>query len=144
MTAPVDAALDAELVARTRLAVLRLSRRLRQEVTPGITPSQQSALAAIEVRGPLTLGELAAFENVQPPSISRIVANLEAAGLVERTTDADDRRVNLVRTTAKGRAELDQIRDQRNAWLAERLATLDDDERARLAAALDVLDKLRG
>src|SRR5215471_8197821 len=113
--------IDQELVTRTRLAVLRLARRLRQQMTPGITPSQQSALAAIEHRGPLTLGELAAYENVQPPSITRIVGNLEAAELVERTTAAADRRVSLVQVTQLGRDELQAIRNQRDAWLAQRL-----------------------
>ena len=135
---------DTELVTRTRLAVLRLARRLRQQTLPGITPSQQSALAAIDHRGPLTLGELAAFENVRPPSITRIVAALEAERWVERTTDPDDRRVTTVQTTDRGRRELLRIREERNAWLAGRLADLDDDERARLAAALPVLERLIG
>jgi DNA-binding MarR family transcriptional regulator len=131
-----------DLVTRTRLAVLRLSRRLRQQVTAGITPSQQSALAAIEQKGPLTLGELAAYENVQPPSITRIVGNLEASSLVERTTALADRRVSLVQITPDGRRELDTIRTQRNAWLAQRLAQLDADDLARLGDALAVLDKI--
>jgi DNA-binding MarR family transcriptional regulator len=134
--------LDDDLVTRTRLAVLRVSRRLRQQVSPGITPSQQSALAAIEHRGPLTLGELAAYENVQPPSITRIVGNLEATGLVERTSDESDRRVSLVQITDAGHDELGAIRSQRNAWLAQRLATLDDDDLAQLRAALAVFDKI--
>ena len=136
--------IDQELVTRTRLAVLRLARRLRQQVTPGITPSQQSALAAIEHRGPLTLGELAAYENVQPPSITRIVGNLEAAELVERTTAAADRRVSLVQITQLGRDELQAIRSQRDAWLAQRLATLDPKEMAKVEAALPVLDRILG
>ncbi len=131
-----------DLVTRTRLAVLRLARRLRQNVTAGITPSQQSALAAIEQKGPLTLGELAGFENVQPPSITRIVGNLEASGLVERTTAVADRRVSLVQITADGRNELGTIRSQRNAWLAERLAQLDAEDLDRLRDALPVLDKI--
>jgi DNA-binding MarR family transcriptional regulator len=135
---------DSDLVTHTRLAVLRLARRLRQQVTPGITPSQQSALAAIEHRGPLTLGELAAYENVQPPSITRIVGNLEAAELVERTTAPSDRRVSLVQITEAGRGELEAIRDQRNAWLAGQLATLEPRERNQLEAALPVLDKILG
>jgi len=135
---------DQELVTRTRLAVLRLARRLRQQMTPGITPSQQSALAAIEHRGPLTLGELAAYENVQPPSITRIVGNLEAADLVERTTAAADRRVSLVQVTQRGRDELQAIRSQRDAWLAQQLATLEPDELARVQDALPVLDKILG
>jgi len=131
-----------ETVTRTRLAVLRLARRLRQQALPGITPSQQSALAAIEHRGTLTLGELAAFENVRPPSITRIVAALEAERWVERTTDPDDRRVTSVEITTHGRRELKRIRLERNAWLAARLDLLDDDERARLDAALPVLERL--
>ncbi len=131
-----------DLVTRTRLSVLRLARRLRQHVTAGITPSQQSALAAIEQKGPLTLGELAGFENVQPPSITRIVGNLEAAGLVERTTAVADRRVSLVQITEAGSRELGTIRSQRNAWLAERLAQLEADELDRLRDALPVLDKI--
>ena len=131
-----------DLVNRTRLAVLRLARRLRQQASPGITPSQQSALAAIEKKGALTLGELAAYENVQPPSITRIVGNLETAGLVERTTATADRRVSLVQTTEAGRRELERIRSQRNAWLAERLAQLDAESVDRLAAALPVLDQI--
>ena len=131
-----------ETVTRTRLAVLRLARRLRQQALPGITPSQQSALAAIEHSGPLTLGALAAFENVRPPSITRIVAALETEQWVERTTDPDDRRVTSVQITAWGRRELKRIRVERNAWLADRLALLDDDERARLDAALPVLERL--
>ena len=133
---------DMETVTRTRLAILRLARRLRQQALPGITPSQQSALAAIEARGPLTLGALAAFENVRPPSITRIVAALEAEGWVERTTDPDDRRVTSVQVSARGRKELRRIREERNAWLAERLAELGPDERQLLEAALPVLEQL--
>jgi DNA-binding MarR family transcriptional regulator len=133
-----------ETVTRTRLALLRLARRLRQQTLPGITPSQQSALAAIADRGPLTLGALAAFENVRPPSITRIVAALEAERWVERTTDPDDRRVVTVVVTAQGRRELKRIREERNVWLARRLALLDDDERQVLEAALPVIERLTG
>jgi len=142
--APAPPAVDQEMVTRTRLALLRLARRLRQEVHAGVTPSQQSALSAIEHKGPLTLGELAAIENVRPPSISRIVGALEDQGYVERTTDPGDRRVSTVITTAKGSRELRKIRAERNAWLASRLALLDADERAQLHDALPVLEKMFG
>jgi DNA-binding MarR family transcriptional regulator len=144
--APAAAALavDQEMATRTRLAVLRLARRLRQQVHAGVTPSQQSALSAIEHRGPLTLGELAAIENVRPPSISRIVGALEDQGYVDRTTDPTDRRVSTIATTTKGRRELRRIRAERNAWLASRLALLDLDEKARLEDALPVLEKMFG
>ena len=70
------------------------------------------------------------------------MGNLEATGMVERTTDRTDRRVSLVQVTDAGRAELGAIRSQRNAWLAQRLAALDADDLARLEAALAVFDKI--
>src|SRR5947207_14933426 len=91
---------DAELAARLRLLIARLARRLRQQAQGEISPSQVSALASIERLGPLTLGELSGIERVQPPSMTRIVAALEAGGLVSRTVDPADRRVAHVEATA--------------------------------------------
>lgn len=124
------------------MVLLRLGRRLRQQVHTGITPSQLSALAAIGNHGPLTLGELATVENVRPPSISRIVGALEAEGYVERTLDAHDRRLAVVRVTKKGERELSQIRSERDAWLRRRLDALPARDRERLVAALPVLESL--
>ena len=70
------------------------------------------------------------------------MGNLEAADLVERTTDVADRRVSLVQITEEGRRELGLIRSQRNAWLAGRLAHLDAADLERLGQALPVLDKI--
>src|ERR1700692_4012428 len=78
---------DAEMAARLRLAILRLSRRLRQQVAGGVTSSQVSALATIERLGTPTLGELATSEQVQPPSMTKIVVGLEAAGVGARQED---------------------------------------------------------
>jgi DNA-binding MarR family transcriptional regulator len=139
-----DEQVDPELVSRTRMAVLRLARRLRQQASAGITPSQQSALAAVEHSGPLTLGALAAIENVQPPSITRIVAALEDQGYVARTASPDDRRVTTVAVTPAGTRELRTIREERNAWLRSRLATLDPADLHRLEDALPVLERLFG
>jgi DNA-binding MarR family transcriptional regulator len=133
---------DDETVNRLRMVVLRLSRRLRQQVHSGITPSQLSALAMVDRHGPLTLGDLANLENVQPPSISRIVGALEGEGWVERTADERDRRVSLVQTTAAGRRELRQIRSERSAWLRRRLDSLDEADRRCLAVALPALERL--
>src|SRR5271169_5862757 len=83
---------ESELAARLRLAVTRLSRRLRQQVVGGLTPSQGAALATVERLGEPTLGELAAAEQVQPPSMTRLAEGLARAGLVERVVDAADRR----------------------------------------------------
>src|SRR5207253_8526736 len=80
-----------EVAARLRLSATRLARRLRQEADAGLTPSQLSALAVVDCKGPLTLGSLAEHERVAPPSITKVVARLEAEGLVERTSDAADR-----------------------------------------------------
>ena len=132
----------AEIAARLRLSATRLARRLRQESGAGLSPSQQSALAVIANHGPLTLGALAEHERVAPPSVTKVVAKLEAAGLVERRLDPSDRRVARVSTTAAGDALLATVRRRKSMWLAARLAALNADQRARLAGALDVLDAL--
>lgn len=132
----------AALAAQLRLSATRLARRLRQESDSGLTPSQQSALAAVECNGPLTLGALAEHERVSPPTITRVVGILEADGLVTRAPDPTDRRVVHVAVTRKGANLLARTRQRRTAWLAERLDRLDADQRARLAAALDVLEEL--
>lgn len=133
-------ALDA--VPRLRLAVLRLARRLRQHAAVGVTPSQLSVLSTVERHGAMTLGDLADHEAVQPPSVTRMVAALEEAGLLARRASDTDRRAVLVELTPAGTRALAGIRTRRDAWLAARLATLDPDERVRLLAALPVLEKL--
>jgi len=131
-----------DMAARLRLSATRLARQLRQQAGSGLTLSQLSALATISNRGPLTLGALADHERVAPPSITRVVAKLEEAALVVREVDAVDRRVARVATTAAGEALLAQSRKRKNAWLAARLRDLDDEQRAKLRDALDVLDAL--
>jgi DNA-binding MarR family transcriptional regulator len=123
---------------------MRLARRLRQHSDPAITPSQLSTLSTIERHGPLTLRRVAELENVQPPSVSRIVGALEGEGLVERAAHATDRRSALVQVTPAGRTALDTIRSDREAWLRERLADLSETDRARLDAALPALERLVG
>lgn len=133
----------ADLASGLRLAVTRLARRLRQEgAEGGITPSQLSALATVERFGPVTLGELAAYERVQPPTMTRIVAALADAGLVTREVDADDRRVARVRVTPAGRRLLARSRRRKTAFLATRLRRLDDDERRLLERAVPLLERL--
>lgn len=131
-----------EVAARLRLSATRLARRLRQESASGRTPSQLSALASIEQHGPLTLGALAEHERVAPPTITNIVAKLEADGLVIRHIDPADRRFARVAVTPTGAALLAEIRRRKTTWLAGRIADLDPEQRARLAAALDALDAL--
>jgi DNA-binding MarR family transcriptional regulator len=133
--------LDPEVVSRLRLALVRLARRLRQRA-PGMTASQHSALATIAYLGTTTIGELAARENVQSPTMSRIVAALEGSGHVERVPDPDDRRVTLVRATPKARRELGRLRRQRDAFLSEQLDGLTDDELAAVLLALPALERM--
>lgn len=134
--------LDVDLVARLRLAVLRLGRRLRQQAESGVTPSQLSALSSVSRDGPLSLGDLAAIEDIAPSTLTRIVAALEAEGLLQRLTDPTDRRVCLVAITRQGRTRLEQFRSRGASYLSSRLATLTAEERATLAAAVPVLEML--
>lgn len=133
-----------ETAARLRLSATRLARQLRQQSSAGLTPSQLSALAAIDRHGPLTLGQLAEHERVAPPTITKVVNKLEADGLVRREADADDRRYCRVSTTDAGDAFLADTRQRRDAWLAVRLDDLDADQQRRLVDALDVLEALTG
>jgi DNA-binding MarR family transcriptional regulator len=133
---------DLEVVARLRLSIARLARRLRQEAGTGLSPSQHSALITITLHGPLTLGRLARIEQVAPPTITRIVVKLEDDGLVARTVDPTDRRVSRVAITTEGERRLDHGRNRRNVWLAQRLRTFPPADRRRLEAALDVLEAL--
>lgn len=141
-TAVETAAEPAEMAARLRLSATRLARRLRQQADAGLTPSQLSALAVIDLYGPLTLGSLADHERVAPPSVTKVVNKLEAEGLVVRATDSADRRITRVATSARGAALLAESRRRKTAWLTSRIDLLDGDARQRLAAALDVLDDL--
>jgi len=133
---------ETELAARLRLAVTRLSRRLRQQVAGGVTPSQVSALATVERLGSPTLGELAGSEQVRPPSMTRIVVGLEAAGLVTRQIDTDDRRVARVTLTAEGRRVLQRSRSLRTAFVARRLRRLSEPERESLGELVRLLERL--
>ena len=135
----------AQLAASLRLAVARLHRRARQEsLTAGddMTATRLAALATVEQYGPLTLGELATLEQVQPPSMTRIVAQLEEQGYVTREVDTEDRRVARVRILPAGAEVLAVMRTRRNAFLARRIARFTDDERAELAAAIPLLERI--
>ena len=135
---------EAELASRLRLAVARLARRLRQETEGDVSPSQLSALSSISRLGPLTLGELSTAEAVRPPTMTRVVACLEEAGLVARTPDPDDRRVARVAVTHDGQRFLERNRHRKDAFLASRLEALAPEERASLAGAVALLERLAG
>jgi DNA-binding MarR family transcriptional regulator len=130
------------LHSQIRLAALRLSRRLRQQATGQVTASQLSALSAVAKHGEVSLGELAGIEQIAPPSMTRIAAHLEERGLLERRTDAIDRRVARVALTPAGTRLLEETRTRRDAYLAERLKQFSDDEREILARAVPLLERL--
>jgi DNA-binding MarR family transcriptional regulator len=139
----LPATVATETASRLRLVIARLARLLRQQTLDNeVTVSMFSALASIERLGLVSLGELAAVERVQPPSMTRIVSRLEELGLVTRAIDAADRRIARVQATTEGTRFLQRNRTRRNAFLAARMRKLSVEELAALEAALPVMEKL--
>lgn len=138
----IDVVSPSELASRLRLAITRLSRRLRQQAAGDVSPSQLATLATIERHGPLPLGELAQRERVQPPTMTRIVAALEDAALVERHADASDRRVTRIAVSPVGVKWLAKHRSRKDVFLTQRLAELSPEESAALLDALPILERL--
>jgi DNA-binding MarR family transcriptional regulator len=136
---PVDAVID---VTRLRVALARLSRRLRRHEVAGLTPTQLAALATVERSGPMRLGDLAAAEGIAPSTLTRLVAALEESGYVRRYPDPADARASTLAITESGRAILDRIRAESTRLLAHFLGELTPDQQATLAAALPVLEQL--
>src|SRR6185437_12659971 len=111
-----------ELASGLRLSLLRAARRIRsQRVNTSATLSQLSALATVCKHGPLSAGEVAAIERVQPPSMTKILALLEGAGWVERAAHPEDRRQSIISITAAGRDLLAAETRARDEWLSGRL-----------------------
>jgi DNA-binding MarR family transcriptional regulator len=129
-------------VARLRVAIARLSRRLRRHELAGLTPTQLSALATVERAGPLRLGDLAAAEGIAPSTLTRLVTALEERGYVERCPVPGDARASTLTIAPAGHAALERIREQSTIVLADRLRTLTAGQRAALAAALPALEQL--
>lgn len=134
---------SADLADRLHSAAIHLLRRLRREDdASGLPAPQLSALSVIVFGGPITLGALAQAEQVRPPTITKLVATLEEAGLVEREVDVADRRVVRVKATGRGTRLLHEGRMRRVASLAASLAQLPAAERDRLARAVPILEKV--
>ena len=134
---------DAELASVIRLAILRVARRLRsQRVNTAVTLSQLSALATVKKCGPLSAGEIAAIEQVQPPSMTKILAALEANQFIERQPHPDDRRQSVISISQAGVDLLSVETRARDQWLALRLAELSDSDIDKLTNAAEVLERL--
>ncbi|GIH16540.1 MarR family winged helix-turn-helix transcriptional regulator [Rugosimonospora africana] len=136
---PVGA--DPYLAARLRIAVGRLSRRIRLD-TNDVPPLQLSTLTSIEEHGPLRLGELAVREAVTAPTMTRVLAALDERDLIVRSPDPDDARSTRVTLSEAGARVLREVRSQRTALLDARLARLTDEQRAAVLAALPALEAL--
>ncbi|HEX3335185.1 MAG TPA: MarR family transcriptional regulator [Jatrophihabitans sp.] len=133
----------AELASLLRPSLLRLTRLVRnQRVDMSVTLTQLSAMNTLQKHGAMSAGELANCERVQPPSMTKVLANLEERGLVSRDAHPTDRRQAIIGITDAGVELLDSERRSRDAWLTRRLATLTADERALLQRVVPVLDKL--
>lgn len=139
---------DAGLATTMRISVTRLARRLRVErlglgdTEMVLSDIQLAALAALYRHEAMSPGELAEHEKVQPPSMTRVIAVLEERNLVRRAPHPTDRRQVILTVTEDGRALVNRVRRRREAWLAQRLQELSEEERATLAAAAPILEKL--
>ena len=134
---------DAEIdVTRLRVALARLSRRLRRHELAGLTPTQLAALATIEKIGPMRLGDLAAAEGIAPSTLTRLVTALEETGYVRRCADPSDARASTLSITAHGQDALERIRTENTLMLTASLELLTPEQRSALAAALPVLEQL--
>jgi DNA-binding MarR family transcriptional regulator len=135
----------AALAHDLRLAVMRFSRRLRsQRVDTSVTLTHLAALSTLKRHGPMSPGELAAHERVQPPSMTRVVVALENLGLVTRTPHPTDGRQVIIGLTAEADELLSAEAQAREAWLSERLQELPPEERAVLREAAGIIEKLAG
>jgi len=142
--APVPDAV-VETADRLHSAAIHLLRRLRrQDDASGLGAPRLSALSVVVFAGPITLGDLAAAEQVRPPTMTRVVAALEEAGLVRRETDPEDGRIVRIRATAQGARVMQEGRERRVAELARELGTLPEKDVAVLGRALDVLERVVG
>ncbi|HEX7095562.1 MAG TPA: MarR family transcriptional regulator [Acidimicrobiales bacterium] len=133
-----------EVASHLRISTARLTRTLRQNDDSGLGPTVIAALATVAREGPLTLGELAAAEQVAPPTITKIANKLVERGFVSREVDPDDRRVVRLEVTEAGRKQLDTYRKRRTTWLAARLRNCTPDELATLDEAARIIDRLTG
>jgi DNA-binding MarR family transcriptional regulator len=129
-------------VTRLRVAIARLSRRLRRHQAAGLTQTQLAALSTVEQSGPLRLGDLAAAEGIAPSTLTRMVAALEEAGFVSRRQDPSDARASTIAITDLGRQTMERLRAEGNALLAQSLRHLTPEQRSAIAAAVPSLEVL--
>ncbi|GAA3795751.1 MarR family winged helix-turn-helix transcriptional regulator [Cellulomonas soli] len=131
------------LAAELRVSLSRASRRLKAERGDADLPDPQfNVLAFLHRDGPMTPGQLAEAEHVQPPSMTRTVNCLVELGFVRKDEHPTDGRLVVVSLTDAGRAEVLETRRRRDAWLTSRLTAMTPDERDRLADAIELLRRI--
>lgn len=138
-------ALDAETAARLRVAIGRLSRRLRTTAVgaaAGLTPTRISVLLTVVREGPVRPSVLAESEGLNPTMLSRVISDLVEGGLISRTSDHGDRRAAWVEATGAGRRLAERMRRARTDALNSALAQLAADDRRLLERALPALEGL--
>jgi DNA-binding MarR family transcriptional regulator len=135
---------DAGLASTLRVSVMRLSRRLRneREASYDLSDTQLAVLGTLWRLGPLSIGDLAAAEKVQPPSMTRTVTCLVEKGLLRRDSDRGDKRLVVVSLTEAADAVLSESRRRKEAWLNHRLHELTASERRILREAAPILERL--
>ncbi|GAB7048863.1 MarR family winged helix-turn-helix transcriptional regulator [Catenuloplanes indicus] len=132
-----------QLALGLREAITRLNRRLRQARPVGdLTMAQLSALTSLELAGSLSPRELADVERVQPPTMTKIIAKLEERGMVLREPHPTDGRQVILRTTAQGRQEYEQVQRAHNEWLADHLADLSAEDLETLHRAAEIMRRV--
>lgn len=130
------------LADRLRPTLLHLGRRLRRERIAGVSPHQVSLLVSIKYEPGVTVGQLAAADQVSTAAMSKRISRLERDGLVARTQSEADRRCVGLTLTEEGQRTLRRVRSRRTAWLASRLSALSPDELAAVEAAAEPLARL--
>jgi DNA-binding MarR family transcriptional regulator len=136
---------DTGLASALRISVMRLSRRMRSERDPNselLPVGQLSVLGALNRIGECTIGELAALERVQPPSMTRTVNCLVEGGYVVRKKHETDGRQVVVALSERGESTVAADRRRRDAWLVQRLRELTPDERSVLRQAAPLIERL--
>jgi DNA-binding MarR family transcriptional regulator len=134
---------ESAIADRLHSAAIHLLRRVRRvDEATGLSGAKLSALSVVVFAGPVSLRDLAAAEQVRPPSMTRTVGELELDGLITRETDDSDRRVTRIRATPKGERLLKEGRGARIKLLADLLRALDVDELSLLDEASKALERL--
>ncbi len=137
--------LDIDTAARLRIAIARITRRTRTTAAgtaAGLTPTRISVLLHVVRSGEMALSQLAKDEGINPTMLSRVVTDLSDAGLLERTSDRDDRRAARVKATHAGKRLAERMRRERTDALNGALAALDEEHRLSIEAALEPLERL--